>query len=203
MTCFHIFRKQNLPCGGTGACPPDHPGSLAVKATFRKPRQSLVCANLAANLPLERFALENICRPDPVFWLAGFTPPPSLCAASELRRHRRRGGVAASVSLRLTPGAFSKREYSTVRPCCPPNIFCIILLQPVSMRERSRRGRNSGRKLMPDSEWVRKKAARGSAVFLRGTGCFTMLSIRALPAGEGAQKGISPALPSCRELLSP
>jgi len=60
MTCFHIFRKQNLPCGGTGACPPDHPGSLAVKATFRKPRQSLVCANLAANLPLERFALENL-----------------------------------------------------------------------------------------------------------------------------------------------
>ena len=127
----------------------------------------------------------------------------SGASASELRRHRRRGGVAASVSLRLTPGAFSKREYSTVRPCCPPNIFCIILLQPVSMRERSRRGRNSGRKLMPDSEWVRKKAARGSAVFLRGTGCFTMLSIRALPAGEGAQKGISPALPSCRELLSP
>ncbi len=109
----------------------------------------------------------------------------SGASASELRRHRRRGGVAASVSLRLTPGAFSKREYSTVRPCCPPNIFCIILLQPVSMRERSRRGRNSGRKLMPDSEWVRKKAARGSAVFLRGTGCFTMLSIRALPAGRG------------------
>ena len=65
MTCFHIFRKQNLPCGGTGACPPDHPGSLAVKATFRKPRQSLVCANLAANLPLERFALENIRQSGP------------------------------------------------------------------------------------------------------------------------------------------
>ena len=119
MTCFHIFRKQNLPCGGTGACPPDHPGSLAVKATFRKPRQSLVCANLAANLPLERFALENICRPDPVFWLAGFTPPPSLCAASELRRHGE-GGAARlqsrparlkeSISRRNAPTEKSRRH---------------------------------------------------------------------------------------------
>jgi len=39
----------------------------------------------------ERFALENICRPDPVFRLAGFTPPPELYAASELRLFRRRG----------------------------------------------------------------------------------------------------------------
>ena len=41
--------------------------------------------------PLERFVFENICRPAPVFRPAGFTPPPSLCTASELRRHRRRG----------------------------------------------------------------------------------------------------------------
>ena len=147
-------------------------------------------------LLLKVFAVQDPIR------IAGFTPPPEHPQVN-CGDTGEGGGVAASVSLRLTPGAFSKREYSTVRPCCPPNIFCIILLQPVSMRERSRRGRNSGRKLMPDSEWVRKKAARGSAVFLRGTGCFTMLSIRALPAGEGAQKGISPALPSCRELLSP
>ena len=98
MTCFHIFRKQNLPCGGTGACPPDHPGSLAVKATFRKPRQSLVCANLAANLPLERFALENICRPVPVFRLAGVAAP--LAVSAQRLRIRR-----AEMSLTLLDSA--------------------------------------------------------------------------------------------------
>ena len=58
--------------------------------------------------PLERFAVENICRTGPMFRPAGFTLPAELDAASQLRLLRCRGGV----SLRLTPGAFSKRKCS-------------------------------------------------------------------------------------------
>ncbi len=38
-----------------------------------------------ADIVFGRFVIENICRPDPVFRPAGFTPPPRLNAASELR----------------------------------------------------------------------------------------------------------------------
>ncbi len=51
---------------------------------------------------------------NPVFRLTAFTPPPELYAASELRWHRRRGG-RGGVSLRLTPGAFSKQKCSRWR----------------------------------------------------------------------------------------
>ena len=42
----------------------------------------------------ERFALENTCRPGPVFRPADFTPPSELYAAHELRRLRCRGALS-------------------------------------------------------------------------------------------------------------
>ena len=51
----------------------------------------------------ERFVTENICRPDQVFRLAGFTPSPEINAAIHLRLLRCRD----EVSLRSTPGALS------------------------------------------------------------------------------------------------
>ena len=53
----------------------------------------------------ERFALENIRRPGPHV-PARRLHAAGVNAASELRQHRRIGGVAASASLRLTPGYF-------------------------------------------------------------------------------------------------
>ena len=45
-------------------------------------------------LPIpERFAIENICQPEPVFRPAVFTSPSELYSASELRRRRKRGAA--------------------------------------------------------------------------------------------------------------
>ena len=45
---------------------------------------------------------------EPVFWPAGFTPPPSFCAASEVRRHRRRGASRLQSRLARLRRAFHK-----------------------------------------------------------------------------------------------
>ena len=69
---------------------------------WRRVRAALAPGSIQCGIVPERFAFENICRPLPVFRLTGFTSPPELDAAIDLRRHQRRRGAAPLPSARRT-----------------------------------------------------------------------------------------------------
>ena len=69
---------------------------------WRRVRAALAPGSIQCGIVPERFAFENICRPVPVFRLTGFTSPPELDAAIDLRRHQRRRGAAPLPSARRT-----------------------------------------------------------------------------------------------------
>ena len=87
-------------------------------------RGAFPCA--ADSFRLERFALENICQPDPVCSGPQVSRlKPELDAASELRRRRRRGGVVASVlPCSIEAGHFNGETLSSERPSRGNGLSC-------------------------------------------------------------------------------
>ena len=127
----------------------------------------------------------------------------SGASASELRRHRRRGGRRGFSLASLDSGSIFKTRILYRKALLPTKYFLYHFIaagvdeRKIAPRQEQRQKAHAGFGMgaKKSSPWLRSIPARHGLLH-------DAFNPRA-PCRRGAQKGNSPALPSCRELLSP